>query len=64
MQIENANPALGGAGLAKAFPLAGMLSEYHEAHLVVQRLQRRFGLSESVAGLVAHLACIGPKEGR
>jgi hypothetical protein len=64
MQLKTANPALGGAGLAKAFPLAGMHSEYHSKPIIVQRLQRRFGFTESVAGLVAHLASLGPQEGR
>ena len=63
MQLHTANPALG-TGLAKASSLAGTLSENTIPTVIVNRLQRRFGLSELHALTVLRLASLGPKEGR
>lgn len=54
----------GRTGLAKASFLAGMPSEDNIPSVIVNRLQRRFGLSGLHAATVLRLASLGPKEGR
>jgi hypothetical protein len=64
MQHQNETRRCGGAGLAKAPFLAGMPSEDTIPAILVNRLQRRFGLSEVHALTVLRLAKLGPEEGR
>lgn len=64
MQLHTANPAPSGTGLAKGFSLAGTPSENTIPSVIVNRLQRRFGLSEQHALTVLRLASLGPQEGR
>jgi hypothetical protein len=64
MQLENKTRRCGGAGLVKASFLAGMPSEDTIPAILVNRLQRRFGISELHAATVLRLASIGPQEGR
>ena len=64
MHSETTNPALGGAGLAKASSLAGMSCEHTTPITAINKLRVRFGLSASVAEVIAHLAGLGPDGGR
>jgi hypothetical protein len=64
MRLERQTRRGGSAGLAKASFLAGMPSEDTIPAVIVNRLQRRFGLSELHALTVLRLASLGPKEGR
>lgn len=64
MHLTNETRRCGGAGLAKASFLAGMSREDTIPSILVNRLQRRFGLSELHAQTVLRLASLGPKEGR
>ncbi len=61
MQAQTANPALVGAGLAKAVSLAGTSGEHITATFAINRLQQRFGYPLHVAALVADLAGLGPQ---
>lgn len=64
MNLSNAKPGAGDAGLAKASFLAGMPCEYNSPTIVVQRLQRLYRVSEHHAATIARLAALGPEEGR
>lgn len=65
MNLTNTKPDAGGSvGLAKASFLAGMPREDSIPSVIVNRLQRRFGLSELHALTVLRLASLGPREGR
>jgi hypothetical protein len=64
MHLQNETRRCGGAGLAKASFLAGKPSEDNIPTIIVNRLQRRFGLSELHALTVLRLANLGPKEGQ
>lgn len=64
MHLQNETRHVGRAGLAKASFLAGKPSEDNIPTIIVNRLQRRFGLSELHALTVLRLANLGPKEGQ
>lgn len=64
MHLTNETRRGGCAGLVKVSSLAGSFREDNIPSVIVNRLQRRFGLSELHALTVLRLASLGPKEGR
>lgn len=65
MSKEKTNPVAGvSAGLGNALSLAGSIPENNTPSLAINRLRARFGFSEPVAALVAHLAGFGQMEAR
>lgn len=65
MTSKKSNPVAGvSAGLGNALSLAGSISEYNTPSVIINRLQRRFAISELHAATIAHLAGLGPREAR
>jgi len=64
MHLTNETRRGGSAGLAKASSLAGSDRENTIPSIIVNRLCRRFGLSQPHALTVLRLANLGPQEGR
>lgn len=66
MSNKQLRPAAGqsGTGLGILPCVAAGQPEHNPTVIVIQRLRRRFGLSEPHAGTIAHLAALGGKDGR
>jgi hypothetical protein len=65
MHPETMNPAAASsAGLRNALSLAGSISEYTTTAVIINRIQRRFCISQMHAATVARLAGLGPQEVR
>jgi hypothetical protein len=63
MLQQNETRRVGSAGLAKASSVAGSDCEYSIHPALINKLCHRYGVSQSVAALIANLAGFGPAAG-
>ena len=67
MQLQTTNPATPARALTGSgtrISSAAIYPEHTTSFVIINRLRQRFGVTESVAALIASLAALGPEEGR